>query len=255
MIGITTIPKPIEQNIAQAREIAEKFSIPFFERKESCKKCMEENNLDGLIVCGKELFLKTKDGEYKFHLGMAKLRLLQLKRGNVDRLCKLIPESVSTFLDCTFGQGNDSIVVSGFLGEKSKIISLEKSKALYIIGKYGIKKISETDEYQDILKRIELKNEDFFTYLKKAESKSIDVVYFDTMFKHPVKSEKNHREAFRKCACYDKLTKEILDESIRVAKKRVIIKERPFSIIFRKYNFSYIDTKKGQSVAYGVIET
>ena len=35
MIGITTIPKPIEQNIAQAREIAEKFSIPFFERKES----------------------------------------------------------------------------------------------------------------------------------------------------------------------------------------------------------------------------
>lgn len=51
---------------------------------------------------------------------MAKLRLLQLKRGSVDRLCKLIPESVNTFLDCTFGQGNDSIVVSGFLGEKAE---------------------------------------------------------------------------------------------------------------------------------------
>lgn len=37
MIGITTIPKPIEQNIVQAREIAEKFSIPFLKEKKVVK--------------------------------------------------------------------------------------------------------------------------------------------------------------------------------------------------------------------------
>lgn len=257
MIGITTIPKPTEEILKNAKKRAEEIKVPFIERVGSIEKCIKNNNLDGLIIYGKEPFFKTHDGEYRFHIGVAKLRLLQLKRGNEDRLCKLIPKSATSFLDCTFGQGHDSIIVSTFFGDKVKVYALEKSKAIYEIGKFGIEKLKNknTQGLEKVLKRIHLKNEDFFKYLKNAKSKSIDVVYFDPMFKSPVKREYNRIEGFRKAACYDALTDDVLNEAVRVARMCVIVKERPFSEIFRKYKFSYIDTKKGQSIAYGVIES
>lgn len=39
-----------------------------------------------------------------------------------------------------------------------------------------------------------------------------------------------------------------------VARKRVIVKERPFSKIFKLGIFTEIYSKKGQSTAYGVID-
>lgn len=255
MIGITTIPKPQDEIVKKAEERAKELNLPFYERVNSCNECIKKNNLEGLIVYGKEPFFKSGEEEYYFNIGTGKLRLLQLKRGNEDRLCRLIPKTVNTFLDCTFGQGHDSMVVSWFLGDSCKITALEKSKVLYEIGKYGIENFNGNKDIQKALKRIKLKNEDFLQYLKKSETKSIDVIYFDTMFKHPVKPDKNRIEGFRKIACYDTLTNEVFEEALRVAKKRIIVKERPFSSIFKKYKFTYIDSKKGKTVAYGVIET
>lgn len=87
----------------------------------------------------------------------------------------------------------------------------------------------------------------------KAQSKSVDVIYFDTMFKHPVKRNANHIEAFRKSACYDTLQESILLEACRVARECIIVKERSFSPLFKNELFTKIDSKRGQSTAYGVI--
>ena len=73
------------------------------------------------------------------------------------------------------------------------------------------------------------------------------------MFRHPVKRRENDMEGFRAAAAYDSLTEEILREALRVCRRKVIVKERPFAGIFRDPIFTDVRMKRGQSTAYGVI--
>lgn len=61
-------------------------------------------------------------------------------------------------------------------------------------------------------------------------------------------------EGFRAAAAYDSLTAGILREALRVCRRKVIVKERPFAGIFRDPIFTDVRMKRGQSTAYGVIE-
>ena len=180
------------------------------------------------------------DNLYKFHLGTAKLRIAQMKHGHADRLVKLLPDKeYLTVVDATFGAGGDSIVLSWALQGKGQIISLEKSPVLWVIGQAGISGFSDADE--DVLqaiRRIHLIHDDFAHWLQQAKSKSVDI---------------NNRNAFRNAACYDVLTEDVLAQAVRAARCRVIVKERPFSPVFKNPAFTYVDSKKGQSTAYGVI--
>ena len=64
---------------------------------------------------------------------------------------------------------------------------------LYEIGKYGLEKFIDKDEKTTAaLRRVELVHADFRNYLSEEKrNKQFDVVYFDTMFKHPVKRLEN----------------------------------------------------------------
>lgn len=59
---------------------------------------------------------------------------------------------------------------------------------------------------------------------------------------------------FREAAAYDKLDDETILLAMRAARARVIVKERPFSLLFKKDFFTRIEAKKGQTTAYGVID-
>jgi 16S rRNA (guanine1516-N2)-methyltransferase len=80
------------------------------------------------------------------------------------------------------------------------------------------------------------------------------VIYFDTMFRAPVKRDVNRMEGFRRAASYDLLDEEILTLALHIARKRIIVKERPFSLLFQNSLFSSIYSHQGQSTAYGVID-
>ena len=103
------------------------------------------------------------------------------------------------------------------------------------------------------LQRILLQKISFQAFLDQAESHSFDVVYFDTMFRTPVGGSDN-MEAFRQAACSDSLTEDILKAAVRTARCRVIVKERPFSRIFKNSLFRAVYRRRGQSTAYGVID-
>ncbi len=255
-IGITTILKPDEKVIFFASLKSKEMNMPYFERSGLLSLMSERYEIEGFLIYGRRLpVFWTKEGIYKFHLGTAVLRIKNLQEGNSDRLCSLLPDDCHDLLDCTFGHGGDATVLSYYLKDKGKITSLEKSRVLYEIGKSGIEKFADKNEtITEGLRKISLLHVDFREYLEKAENRSFDVIYFDTMFKHPVKREMNNVESFRHIAHYDELTKETLIEAMRVARKRIIIKERPFSKIFRSGLFTEIYNKKGQSTAYGVID-
>ncbi len=255
-IGVTTILKPDSrlEKVAQSR--ADNFHFPYHQREGKLSSMAEKYRMEGFLIYGHQLpVFWTQTGEYRFHLGTAALRIHQLEQGHGDRLCDLIPCGCRSVLDCTFGHGGDSFVLSWHLGEDAQVTALEKSPILYEIGKWGLSFYPDLNpEVVRSLQRIRILHEDFKNYLDRAASKSFDIVYFDTMFKAPVKREENRVEGFRTAACYDSLDKEIIRSAMRVAKKRVIVKERPFSILFRENEFTRIYGKHGQTTAYGVID-
>ena len=254
-IGVTVSKDASKDLIHKAKEAARELNLPWMERRDTLEETGGED-CEGLLEFTRKCpVYRTRDNLYKFHLGTAKLRIAQMKHGHADRLVKLLPDKeYLTVVDATFGAGGDSIVLSWALQGKGQIISLEKSPVLWVVGQAGISGFSDADE--DVLqaiRRIHLIHDDFAHWLQQAKSNSVDVVYFDTMFRHPVKKDINNRNAFRNAACYDVLTEDVLAQAVRAARYRVIVKERPFSPVFKNPAFTYVDSKKGQSTAYGVI--
>lgn len=256
-IAATTIRNYSRAVREMAEERAESLQIPYTVREGTLEEMALRLHMEGFLIYGKTLpYFWTGGEEYHFHLGTSVLRTEQMRRGNQDRLCRLLPSRGNlSVLDATFGQGGDSAVMSWFLKDRGRVTSLEKSTALYEVGRAGLSSFQDKDEtLTEALRRIHLLHEDFHLFLQKAEPKSYDVIYFDTMFRAPVKRSENRIEGFRKAASYDRLDEEILHLALHIARKRIIVKERPFSPLFAGGLFTSLHYHKGQSTTYGVID-
>lgn len=257
MTGVTTIRNPSPAMIEEAKQRGKRLGFPYVRREDTLEEMAAQGNLSGFLIYGRVLPYYWNQGEeYRFHLGTAVLRISQMEKGNQDRLCRLLPQDgFCRVLDCTFGQAGDSSTMSWFLRGRGQVTALEKSPILYEIGRAGI--LGYQDKKSDrteAVRRIRLHHAAYQAFLKDAAAKSFDVVYFDPMFHHPVKREVNDMEGFRRAASYDSLSEEVLRLAGKVARKRIIVKERPFSPLFRNGLFTAVYGKKGQSTAYGVID-
>ena len=256
-IAVTTIRNYSRSIREEAEERGRALSLPFVPREGTLEDMRARCHKEGFLIYGKKQPSFWIGGEeYRFHLGTAVLRCEQMRRGHEDRLCRLLPEGTVSVLDATFGQGGDSTVLSWFLGDRGQVTALEKSIPLYEIGRAGLASFTDKKEESltKALRRIRLLHEDFRHFLENAEPKSFAVIYFDTMFRSPVKREVNRMEGFRKAASYDRLDEGILTLALHIAGKRIIVKERPFSPLFQNHLFSSVHSHKGQSTAYGVID-
>ena len=256
MTAVTTIRNSTASIMEEAKARAAALGFSYFQREDTLEEMASRYNVHGFLIYGKQLPYYWNGGEeYRFHMGTAVLRTSQMEKGNQDRLCRLLPvDGFCSVLDCTFGQAGDSSTMSWYLGDRGHVTALEKSDILYEIGRAGIAGYVDKEErLTQAVRRISLLHQDFKTFLSQAKPKSFDVIYFDPMFHHPVKREVNDMEGFRRAASYDGLEDEVLRLAMKVAKKRIIVKERPFSPLFRNGLFTEIHGKKGQTTAYGVI--
>ena len=103
------------------------------------------------------------------------------------------------------------------------------------------------------MRRVEVINADCADFLKTCADKSFDAVYFDPMFRRPVKSSSG-LNPIRPLADNRPLTEEIIREACRVAKCRVVMKEHSGSAEFSRLGFKVADGGKYSSVAFGVID-
>ena len=256
MTAVTTIRNSTAPIIEEAKARAQALGFPYFQREDTLEEMAARYQVDGFLIYGKQLPYYWNGGEeYRFHMGTAVLRTSQMEKGNQDRLCRLLPtDDFCSVLDCTFGQAGDSSTMSWYLLGRGQVTALEKSPILSEIGRAGIAGYVDKDEkLTKAVRRISLWHQDYKTFLQQAAPKSFDVIYFDPMFHHPVKREVNDMEGFRRAASYDGLAEEVLRLAMKVARKKIIVKERPFSPLFRNGLFTEVHGKKGQTTAYGVI--
>ncbi|MBR1646016.1 MAG: class I SAM-dependent methyltransferase [Selenomonadaceae bacterium] len=254
---VTTVRNPNSELVRLAEEISLKLGGKFVVREnlsfDVLKKIHGVENI--LLVKKNSLSVVTSDGELFFHPNTAHLRIKNLREGDGDRLIDALKISAgSTVLDCTLGLGSDAIVESFIAGSSGKIIALEKNPLIAEIVRHGMKNFSEDSPHiLDAMRRVEVINVAAENFLPTCAENSFDVVYFDPMFRRPVKKSSGINP-LRPLADKNPLSPEMIREACRVAKFRVVMKEHSGSPEFERLGFKIADGGKYSSVTFGIIE-
>ena len=255
---VTTVRKPTPDVENLAEEISLKLGGKLVTREDfSFDKLKTIYGVENILLVKKNsLSVVTGDGELFFHPNTAHLRIKNLREGDGDRLIDALKISAgSTVLDCTLGLGSDAIVESFIAGSTGKVVALEINPLIAEIVRRGLKNFSDDSEHVlTAMRRIEVVNVAAENFLPTCADNSFDVVYFDPMFRRPVKKSSG-LNAIRPLADGRPLSTEIVREAVRVAKFRVVMKEHRGSDEFSRLGFKIVEGGKYSSVSFGVIES
>jgi len=255
---VTTGVKTTPAIIADAQDLATALTADFIARDHmSLENLRLKNQIDHILVVTKtQLKLIMPTGTYFFHIGMAKLRIQNLRIGKTDHMINAMQlTSGDVVLDCTLGLGTDAIVASYVLGSSGRVIGVESSPIVTELVCRGLVAYDPEDpEMALAMLRIEVVCAEHMDYLQRLPDKSVDIVYFDPMFRRPVQ-ESSGIAPLRLLANPSPVTKDAIDEAKRVARKRVVFKEAAKSREFLRLGFQNCCGGTYSSVMFGYIET
>jgi len=221
---LTTSQKSNEAIQEEAKALASSMHMTYIKRgKTSIPALFGKYQCEYIaVLAGSGLTIHYQ--QHTFHLSMAQLRILRLQRGEGDHLVNAVQVILDkkglsnrdkfTFLDCTIGLGSDSMVVSyGY--PQAQITGLEGSLPIWLATSHGLAHyIHSEDSVTNALRRIKVNHDTFEHYLPNLPDNCID--------------------------------------TMRVATYGVIIKERPFSSVFKNYPPHQWVGGKYSRIGYGV---
>lgn len=255
---VTTAYDLTTENEDRARRTAEWLQSPYIKRrKKSIAKLFKETGADFIVAASADELKLHAPGANQpifFHPSMAQIRVKRLIEGKRDPLIEaagIVPGD--RVIDCTAGAAADSIVISYAVGESGNVTALESEKLLYTIVADGLKHYeSDIPEMNAAMRRINMINEDHTQFLSKLPDKSVDVVYFDPMFRHPLQDSAAF-EPLRQITNDTPLSEQAIIEAKRVAVKSVLLKEQLSSGEFDRLGFTK-RIRKDSKFTFGVIE-
>ena len=254
--AVTTARKWNDETIALAKATAEKLGIVYAPRlRLSVDEVRERYHVDFVLVAKQDLLvLDTPQGELFFHPNMAHLRLKNIRKGDGDRMSEAMDlKPGMSVLDCTLGFGADSIVASFVVGPEGSVTGLESQPLIEAVVSRGLSHFAgDTWRIIEAMRRVKTVCTDSLAYLKSQPDKSVDVVYFDPMFRHPLMDSAS-LTPLRTVANHAALSQEHIEEARRVARHRVVFKENARSGEFARLGFSRIVGGKYSNVLYGVL--
>lgn len=215
------------------------------------------------IKTGEEDILVVLDGHVRlggpqrdvleFHPSMGYVRLKRVLRGDPDPMLEATRmEEGDTVLDCTAGLGADSLVFSIKSGERGSVTALESSFPLYVFLKEGLRSYESNLKASDeAMRRINVVHGHHLDYLRSLPDNSVDIVYFDPMFREPL-TESASINPLRHYANGEALDEQSVIEAVRVARKTVVLKEKRGSKEFSRLGFT-VPERSQSKITYGVI--
>ena len=259
MMIITTAFDETEELIKRAKELSDSLQLPYVPRNKKTVKYLLEYVDSHIFVVNNQLGLSYYEQGYDeifFHPNMSMHRIKQIKSGQSDSLmtaCKL--QEGMTFLDCTLGLASDTLVANYVVGPTGKVTSLEKSYPLSILVKEGLDYYAnhEKPEWKSLINQINIINMDNLEYLKQCPDESVDVIYFDFMFNQSVESSHGIK-IIKPVVSYDVMTQEHVNEALRVAKQRVVVKSSYGNEMIGRLGFKIERSNQKRHFFYGVIE-
>lgn len=256
---VTTGMKPTEEETAQAKALAAELGARYVPRDGASLAALRRRyKADRVLVAGPPdgLRLHTDDGgqPLRYHPGMALVRVKRLREGGHDPLVEISGvRPGDSIVDCTAGLAGDAFVLSYAAGPAGRVVALESEPVLHAIVREGLRSYATgLDDADAALRRIELIRSNHAEYLASRPERSVDIVYFDPMFRIPV-HESSGMEPLRGVANPAPLSHEAVREAQRVARRAVVLKETRDSGEFERLGFTRVKPKKTSAIAYGVI--
>jgi 16S rRNA G966 N2-methylase RsmD len=193
--------------------------------------------------------------EFFFHPGLAGLRIDRLSQGGVDRMVEAMSlEPGDRVLDCTLGLGTDAIVAAYSAGGTGEVVGLESSLLLACLVEEGLGNYKKAEpRLQEAMSRVKVVHTGHYEYMQGLSANSFDVVYFDPMFRQPLK-QSPAINALRLLADPAPLEQKVMELAVNIARKRVVLKERRGSSEYSRLGFATIYGGRYAPVQYGVID-
>jgi hypothetical protein len=252
-------------------EIREKAA--WFKRQPGCAELFSESEpqvkgTPTLHITRREPFLSWNEERLHFHPSMALLRLINIFRGEDDRFLHAVGlKRGDRFLDLTLGLGTDALIAAWAVGEEGSVLGVERSAVLGALVRDGLLRLNAAAlpplknelkfqawaALKDVSSRIQVVWAEHLSYLSALPSASADVVYFDPMFRH-TRRESSSLRPLRDWADPRELLPEAVRQACRVARRRVVLKERKDSAQFSRLGFVVCPGGKYSPVDFGVIE-
>ncbi|OPX84295.1 MAG: Ribosomal RNA small subunit methyltransferase J [Pelotomaculum sp. PtaB.Bin104] len=255
-LAITTSQSQTSILVNRARLIARELEAPYIARDgRSLDAISAVHGVEGMVVVSpKRVSCVTRAGEFFFHPGLARMRINELKAGKTDQMIEAMSISPGdTVLDCTTGLGTDAIVASFVTGASGRVIGLESSAVIAFLVNSGIAVYPEVDEgIAAAMRRVQVIHADHREHLRMLPPGSFDVVYFDPMFRMPGRKSPAIN-VMRSLADPDPIEQETILLALRVAAKRVVLKEGRNSSEFARLGFNKIIGGRYAPIVYGVM--
>jgi hypothetical protein len=192
------------------------------------------------------------------------LRLLGVLRGESDRFLQAASlQKGGKCIDATMGLATDTLMAAWRVGEGGTVQALETSPLIAALTKEGLENMAwsmppsvrglKGESWKQLIqasRRIEILLCDHEDFLRAQKSASVDLVYFDPMFRQ-TRGQSAALRSFKPWTCQDALSEEAVMEACRVA-KRVVLKERNGSGEFERLGFTVVAGGRYSPVAFGV---
>ncbi|TYP72571.1 class I SAM-dependent methyltransferase [Paenibacillus methanolicus] len=252
---VTTPQKPSPELVKAAQRLSEELGGCFVPRRQETLTGLRKKHGDEnlLVVDPQGLrYYDNADQPLYFHPSMAYVRVKRLRKGERDPLVDISGcEHGDTIVDCTAGLGSDALVFAYASGSAGKVIAIESEPVLCAVVREGLKTyVTAHEDVNAAMRRIEMRAGNHRAFLEQLPDKSVDIVYFDPMFRQPV-HESSALAPLRSLANRDALDEETIRQAVRVARKSVVMKEHAGSGEFERLGFDCAHVNK---IAYGVIK-
>ena len=224
-------------------------------------------DLPVLRITKNNLILEYGGQALFFHPSMAILRMINLKRGIPDRFLNAVNLTEGdTILDATMGLASDALIAAWAVGTDGQVLAVEYSPLIYLLVKDGLIRLQneslprinnqeKKSAWQELIHaahRIKLFCANHDQILKNLPDNSVDVVYFDPMFRKTVEQSSSIKPL--KIFSYpEQLKRETINQACRVARKRVVLKERKEGGEFERLGFKSLEGGLYSPVKYGAI--
>jgi hypothetical protein len=256
MFVVTTSYDPSPKEHKKAQLLAENLDVSYVLRDQmSLEKMMQQRHVDGVLIVTKQgLRYESNDRpSFYVHPNLSIVRLKQWSKGENDAMVRVAGlREGDHVLDCTLGMGADAIVASYVTGASGRVVGLESEPLLAQMVADGLHNyVSGRQAIDMAMRRIEVVNCNYRTYLEQSPSNSFDVVVFDPMFRQTVYRSKA-MQLLKPLANSTAVDQASVEHAMRVAKRQVLLKERCNSGEFDRLGFTVVH--RSSSYAWGVIE-
>jgi len=244
---VTTVTRPdaADERVAEAE--AARLGLELVPRRNAGLARLLASAQAVLVVGVHERALYTEGCEEPLRsvgaLGIPRAR--NLARGGRDALVEaglLAPGD--RFVDATAGRCGDAWVAEAAVGPEGEVVALEASPLVHAVMCFGLEKSGS---------RVRLLRADHASWLRDQPSKSVDVVYFDPMFRTPLRSRPDF-DTLRQVAEPGALSREVLAEAVRVARRRVLLLDSPDGAEILRLGMEPVPAGRWASRRFGMLD-